>query len=105
LAGLAVAASYGLNNPKESLKIAKDLYVKGSAEKKRLKTLPLSCSESADNLSKHRQLYESDSVFPTRLVDKTIESLKSYKDKNLWQKLANKPEETEKMLKQYRHYG
>ena len=105
LAGITVAVSYGLNNPREALKIAKDLYVKGSAEKKRLKTLPLSCSESADNLSKDRQLYESNGVFSTRLVDRTIESLKSYSDKNLWQKLANKPEETEKMLKQYRHYG
>jgi len=105
LAGITVAASYGLNNPREALKTAKDLYVKGSAEKKRLKTLPLSCSESADNLGKHRQLYESDGVFSKRLVDRTIESLKSYKDKNLWQKLANKPEEIEKVLKHYRHYG
>ena len=105
LAGVTVAASYGLNNSREALKIAKDLYVKGSGEKKRLKTLPLSCSESADNLDKDRQLYESDGVFPARLIDRTIESLKSYKDRNLWQKLANKPEETEEMLKQYRHYG
>lgn len=105
LAGITVAASYGLNNPKEALKIAKDLYVKGGEEKRHLKTLPLSCGESADNLEKDRQLYESDSVFPSRLIDRTIDSLKSYKDKNLWQKLANKPEETEKALKQYRHYG
>jgi len=105
LAGITVAASYGLNNPREALKIAKDLYVKGSEERKRLKTLPLSCSESAGNLDRDRQLYESDGVFPARLIDRTIESLKSYKDKNLWQKLANKPEETEKALKQYRHYG
>jgi glutamine synthetase len=87
------------------LKIAKDLHVKDSAEKKRLMTLPLSCSESADNLSKDRQMYESDGVFSTRLVDKTVESLKSYKDRNLWRKLADKPDETERMLKLYRHYG
>ncbi len=105
LAGITVAASYGLNNPREALKIAKDLHIKGSAEKKLLKTLPLSCSESADNLSRDRQLYESKGVFSPTLIARTIESLKSYKDKNLWQKLANKPEETEKMLKQYRHYG
>ena len=105
LAGITVAASYGLNKPTEALKIAKDLHVKGIAERKRLKTLPLSCSESADNLDRDRQLYESEGVFPARLIDRTIESLKSYKDRNLWQKLANKPEETEKALKQYRHYG
>jgi glutamine synthetase len=105
LAGITVAASYGLNNPREALRIAKDLHIKDSAEKKRQKTLPLSCSESADNLSKDRQLYESNGVFSARLVDRTIESLKSYKDKNLWQKLGDKPEETEKMLRQYRHCG
>jgi glutamine synthetase len=105
LAGITVAANYGLSNPREALKIAKDLHVKDSAEKKRLMTLPLSCSESADNLSKDRQMYESDGVFSTRLVDKTVESLKSYKDRNLWRKLADKPDETERMLKLYRHYG
>jgi glutamine synthetase len=105
LAGITVAASYGLDSPKEALRIAKDLHIKGSAEKKRLRTLPLSCSESADNLNKDRLLYESNKVFSTRLVDRTIELLKSYKDKNLWQKLADKPEETEKMLRQFRHYG
>lgn len=105
LAGITVAADYGLSNPKETLKIAKDLRIKNSAEKKTLKTLPLSCSESADNLVRDRQLYESRGVFPIGLIDKTIESLKSYKDKNLWQKLANKPEETEKVLRQYQHFG
>ena len=105
LAGITVAADYGLNNPREALKIVKDLHIGNGAEDRPLKSLPLSCSESADNLTRDRRLYESKGVFSTRLIDRTIESLKSYKDKNLWQKLANKPDETEKMLKQYRHYG
>jgi glutamine synthetase len=105
LAGITVATNYGLNNPKEALKIANALHLKNGEERRPLKTLPLSCSESADNLNRDRRLYESEGVFPTRLIDKTIESLKSYKDKNLWQKLANKPDEIEKVLKQYRHYG
>jgi glutamine synthetase len=105
LAGIAVAMSYGLNNPKESLKVAKELYVKGRDETRRLKTLPLSCSESAINLEKDRQLYESEGVFPARLIDGKIESLKSYKDRNFWKKSAKKPEDAEKTLKQYRHFG
>ena len=105
LAGITVATSYGLNNPKEALKIADALHLKNNEEQRPSQTLPLSCSESADNLARDRWLYESEGVFPTRLIDKTIESLKSYKDKNLWQKLANKPDEIEKVLKQYRHYG
>jgi glutamine synthetase len=105
LAGIAVAANHGLNYPRESLKIAKALYIKNGAEKKHLKTLPLSCSESAESLARDRQLYESRGVFSPKLIDRTIESLKSYKDRNLWQELANKPEETEKVLRQYRHFG
>jgi glutamine synthetase len=105
LAGIAVATNYGLSNPKEALKIANALHLKNGEKQRTLKTLPLSCSESADNLSRDRRLYESEDVFPKRLIDKTIESLKSYKDKNHWQKLANKPDEIEKVLKQYRHYG
>ena len=105
LAGITVAANYGLDNPREALKITRDLHIKNGATKKLLKTLPFSCSESADNLTKHRELYEFKGVFSTRFIDKTIDSLKSYKDRNLWQKLANKPEETEKLLRQYRHLG
>jgi glutamine synthetase len=105
LAGITVAANYGLNNPKEALKTAKDLHVDNHAEKKPLRPLPLSCDESADNLTKDRQLYESNGVFSAKLIAKTIESLKSYNDKKLWQKLTNKPEETEKVLKQHRHHG
>ena len=105
LAGVTVAVSYGLSNPRESMKIAKDLHARGGEQTKHLKTLPLSCIESAVNLEKDRQLYESDDVFPARLIDRTIESLKSYKDRNLWQKLAKKPEQIEKELKRYRHFG
>ncbi|MGC9345846.1 MAG: glutamine synthetase, partial [Candidatus Bathyarchaeales archaeon] len=75
------------------------------AERKTLKVLPLSCSESAENLEKDRRFYEADGVFPKKLIDKTIEKLKSYKDKNLWEKLADKPDEIEDVLRQYLYYG
>ncbi len=105
LAGLTAAVNYGLRNSKEALKIAEDLYVDNHCAGQRPKTLPLSCSESANNLERNRQLYEADQVFPKNLIDKTIELLKSHKDRNLWQKLANKPDEVERLLRQYRHYG
>jgi len=104
-AGLATAVDYGLSNSEEALKIAEDLHVNGRGRRRRLETLPLSCSESADNLERDRQLYEADQVFPKKLTDKTIELLKSHKDRNLWQKLTNKPDEVKKVLKQYRHLG
>ena len=104
-AGLALAADYGLTNPQEALRISEHLRVDGGDRGQRLKTLPFSCSDSARNLERDRQFYEADNVFPRKLIDKTIESLKSYEDGNLWQELKDKPDEADKMLKQYRHFG
>jgi len=105
-AGIAVAVDYGLNNPEEALKTAEELHIEGTGDERRtLKVLPRSCSESAENLEKDRQFYESDGVFPKKLIDKTIEKLKSYKDKNLWEKLTGKQDEIENVLRQYLYYG
>jgi glutamine synthetase len=106
LAGLAVAANYGLENSKQALKIAEDLHVEAaSRELKKLKALPISCSESAKNLEKDRQFYEAHGVFPRRLIDKTVEKLETYGDKNLWNKIFGKPEQIEKTIMEYLHYG
>jgi len=106
LAGLSVAATYGLKNSKEASKIAEDLHVEAtSRERKNLKVLPASCSESADNLKKDRQFYEADGVFPRRLIDKTVEKLKAYQDKGLSNRISDKPKEIEKMIMEYLHCG
>jgi glutamine synthetase len=104
-AGLALAADYGLAHPQEALGISEHLRVDDGDPKQRLKTLPFSCSDSADKLERDRQFYETDDVFPSKLIDKTIESLRFYKDVHLWQELKDKPTEAEKVLKQYRHFG
>jgi glutamine synthetase len=67
--------------------------------------LPRSCIESSQNLERDRQLYEVDSIFPKELIDKTIEKLRSYRDKNLWKELASKPDEIDRVLSQYLHHG
>ena len=106
LAGITIAANYGLRNPEKALKIAEELHIEETRDKrKQLKVLPHSCTESAENLEKDRQFYEVDGVFPKKLIDKTVEVLKSYKDKNLWKELTDKPDEIEDMLKQYLHCG
>jgi glutamine synthetase len=105
LAGLTLAINYGLENPEEALKIAEKLYMEGEKRGKRLRTLPKSCYESARNLRKDRKLYEANSVFPKRLIDKTIEKLKAYKDKDVWKDIADKTEKIEKIIQQYIHYG
>jgi glutamine synthetase len=104
-AGITVAINYGFENPKEALKIAEDLHVEEVGKRKRLKILPRSCNESAKNLRKERKLYEADNVFPKILIDKTINKLKAFKDKDLWKSLQDKPEKIENILKQYLHNG
>jgi glutamine synthetase len=72
-AGIALAVNYGLKNGEESLKIAGNLHIEEAGGKgKRLKVLPRSCSESAENLEKDRKFYEADDVFPRKVIDKTI---------------------------------
>ena len=105
-AGLALAADYGLCNGREMLKEAEELHIEaGSSEQKKLKVLPCCCSESADNLEKDRALYEADGVFPKRLIDKTVEKLKAYKDDGLRKTVADNPGEVEKLIQQYWHCG
>jgi glutamine synthetase len=105
-AGLALAANYGLENSGEALKVAEDLHVEGvGGERKRFGVLPQSCMESARNLGKDRRFYEADGVFPRKLVDKTIDKLNAYEDRDLWKNLVDKPEKVESVLKQYLHYG
>jgi len=106
LAGITVAVNYGLKNPEEALEKAKELHIEESAtERKPLKILPRSCGESAQNLEKDRRLYEAYNIFPEKLIDKTVETLKSYRDKNLLKELTDKPDQIENVLRQYLHYG
>jgi len=106
LAGMALAVNYGLENPNEALKIAEDLHAETSDKKQeRLKVLPNSCSEAADHLRRARRFYEADEVFPRRLIDKTVEKLKAYRDGDLWKRLMEKPDEVEKLIEQYLHFG
>lgn len=105
-AGLVLAVEYGLENSEETLGIAENLRVDGGGDgTKRFKVLPRSCGESAKMLMKDRRFYEEHDVFPKKLIDKTVETLKSFKDKDLWKSLAGKPEKVDEMLKQYLHYG
>jgi len=105
-AGVAVAIEYGLKNPEKSLKIAEDLNVDGPVKKRRrFRLLPKSCSESAKHLKKDRKYYEAEGVFPKRVIDGTISRLESYRDKDLWKKLADKPKKIEELLREYMHCG
>lgn len=106
LAGLALAANYGLENSAESLKMVEDLHAESvQDERKRFKVLPRSCNEAAANLVRDRKFYQTEGVFPQKLLDGIIQRLNGYDDRNLWKELSEKPEELQKMLVQYLHYG
>jgi glutamine synthetase len=106
LAAISVAINYGLVNPSQSSKIAEDLHMEVvKSEQKKLEALPRSCHEAAVNLERDRRAYEAGGVFPKRLVDRTVERLKAYGDKDLLKSIVEKPQEVEKLVKQYLHYG
>ena len=54
---------------------------------------------------KDRKFYETDEIFRKKVIDKTMEKLRAFRDKDLWKGLADKPEKIENMLRQYLHYG
>jgi glutamine synthetase len=108
-AGLVVAIEHGLEMP-EALEAADRLYVdynifdhgeKGT--RKKLESLPSSCWESADALIEKRTFFEKDGVFPSGVIENTVSKLKSFNDKDLSERIYNKPEEISKLVRQFLH--
>ena len=105
LAGMAVAARYGLEHP-DALGIAERLYVKADASKvEGLEQLPASCSESADGLEADRAHYEDGGVFPAGLIDAIVGRLKSYDDLNLSERLVGDSEALKALVSEHLHCG
>ena len=109
LAGLAVAARYGLEM-KGALELAKKFYVdvnifsdEHKQIQERLPQLPRSCFESAEALLKDREIYQKDGVFSSVTIDGIAKKLKSYNDKDLSERLYGKKEEIKKLISEYLH--
>ncbi len=108
-AGIVIAIEHGLGMP-GALKVADDLYVsynifsgsdKGS--RKKLDSLPASCWESADCLLEKREYFERGGVFPAGVIDNIVSKLKSYNDKDLSERIHDKPEEISKLVRHFLH--
>jgi len=93
-ASILLAVEYGLTHD-DSIKIAERHYVEGKKLFKHA-SLPTSCVESASHLEKDRKYYEADGIFPERVIDKTIEKLKQFK---------NEKAKTEELTIKYLHSG
>jgi len=109
LAGLAVAARYGLGM-EGALELANKLYVdvnifspEYKKVQERLPQLPTSCWESAESLLKDREIYQRDGVFPSVVIDGMVKKLKSYNDRDLSEKLYGKEDEIKKLVDGHLH--
>jgi glutamine synthetase len=94
----------------DALDIADKLYVdynifnqKEKGHRKKLESLPASCWESADALLEKRAFFEKDGVFPSGVIDNTVTKLKAFNDKDLSERIYDKPEEISKLVKQFLH--
>jgi glutamine synthetase len=105
-AGLTAAAEWGLKNFDDSTAIARKLHAKSfRTDERRFRTLPQSCSETAENLKRDRKFYEAGGVFPAELIDSIINRLSSYQDRNLVKKMLKKPEQLQNLTNQYLDYA
>ncbi|KAA3617706.1 MAG: glutamine synthetase [Calditrichaeota bacterium] len=95
LAGITMAAEWGLTNEK-SLEKSEKLYVSGNIFKnhdvlKSLPILPASCVGSAQILLESRDLYEREDVFPSSIIDYMAKLLQKEDDEQMNDKLADLP--------------
>jgi glutamine synthetase len=109
LAGLVVAIEHGLEMP-GALEMAETLYVSyniyaatDKTRKKQLESLPASCWESADCLIEKREYFEKDGVFPAGVIDNVAAKLKAFDDKDLSERIHDKPEEISTLVRKFLH--
>ncbi len=105
LAGLAVAARYGLEHP-DALKISEQLFVRADAAKVQgLKQLPASCFEAGACLKRDRDRYEDGGVFPTGLIDSIAQNLQAFDDQNLSEKLFGNADSLRELVARHLQCG
>jgi len=109
VSGLIVAAKKGILD-KNALKKAEELYVNVNIFAKenkhindKLENLPQSCWESAESLKKNRKYFEANNIFPKGSIDRIINYLQSFKDKDLSERLYGKKGEIKKIVEKYIH--
>ena len=113
MAGLCVAARYGLELPEEeALRIAADKYVdmdihkaENAARLATLDSLPTCCAESAECLSARREVFEACDVFRPRMIDGIVKALAAFQDKSLHADAKKDPDLMRKLVEQYYYCG
>lgn len=100
MAGITMAAEWGVNNKEESLELAENSYVSGnihaSGSYEDLQELATSCVESSERLLQHKNLYIRDDIFQEPVISFVAKSLQGENDRNLEQRLMSLPEDERK---------
>lgn len=111
MAGLTVAARHGLEMA-DSLAIAADKYVdvnifddEHKEKVSKLKQLPVSCWDSANQLEKQAEIYTRYGVFPKGVLGGIEKLLKSFNDQNLRSEIGNNQEAILSLVQKYFHCG
>lgn len=111
MAGLTVAARHGLEM-QDALEMAADKYVdvnifddEHKEKVSKLKQLPVSCWDSADQLAKQAEIYTRYGVFPKGVLDGIEKLLKSFNDQNLRAEIGNDQAAILKLVQKYFHCG
>ncbi len=109
LAGMVMAMQHGIEMENglelaEELRIEENLFNNRELANK-LEQLPASCSESADELEKEKEFFNSDNVFPLGTLERFIAILRSYNDRNLSEELYQNNEEIMKLVRRFLNYA
>ena len=109
MAGLCAACRVGLEMSEEdALSIVKrtyaglNIHTKGSKD---FAELPGCCAESADALEKSRDIFEKDNVFPSRMTDGIIRSLRSFNDRGMLAEAEKSPDKVKVLVDRYFYCG
>ncbi len=109
LAGMVMAMQHGIEMENglelaEKLRIEENLFNNAKLTEN-LEQLPASCAESADELEKEKEFFNRDNVFPQGTLDRFIDILRSYNDRNLSEELYQKDEEIMKLVNRFLNYA
>lgn len=109
IAAIIVAGMHGITND-NSLKLASELYMdvnifddEHKDKLSKLEALPTSCYESAISLQENKEEFQKDGIFPEGLINRVVQSLKEFEDKDLSERLYGKNDEIAKLVEKYFH--
>lgn len=107
-AAVIMSALYGLKLP-DALKKSEEYYSAGlnsdnaAVKHSKFRSLPASCSESADELERERIFFETNNIFPPGTIDRILKSLRSYDDKNLSERIFGNNEAIKGLVNKFAH--